>query len=176
LNFVCNSLRVLDKCWAVNGFLQTYEQLVSVFEPSRIAGVQEEVQLREQGKGYLAASSDDIHSPYSLACLYPPACALHEHPCADFGNFQVGVATAGPRECAVRTRRAGACRGQCALTVELHPQCWWLCCILSLRLQDPQGKQLEQAERLRFGRFYYRFPDVSATWQLCRCKCYLAGV
>jgi hypothetical protein len=33
-------------------------------------------------------------------------------------------------------------------------------CVCALTPQDPQGKQLEQAERLRFGRFYYRFPDV----------------
>lgn len=57
---------------------QTYEGVAEAFGVSRIAGVQEEVQLREQ----------------------------------DFGNFQ-----------------------------------------------DAEGKQREKAERLRFGRFFYRFPN-----------------
>ena len=57
---------------------QTYEGVAEAFGMSRIAGVQEEVQLREQ----------------------------------DFGNFQ-----------------------------------------------DAEGKQREKAERLRFGRFFYRFPN-----------------
>jgi broad specificity phosphatase PhoE len=57
---------------------QTYEGVAEAFGISRIAGVQEEVQLREQ----------------------------------DFGNFQ-----------------------------------------------DAEGKQREKAERLRFGRFFYRFPN-----------------
>jgi broad specificity phosphatase PhoE len=57
---------------------QTYEGVAQAFEPHEIAGVQEEVQLREQ----------------------------------DFGNFQ-----------------------------------------------DAEGKQREKAERLRFGRFFYRFPN-----------------
>jgi broad specificity phosphatase PhoE len=57
---------------------QTYEGVAQAFQPHEIAGVQEEVQLREQ----------------------------------DFGNFQ-----------------------------------------------DAEGKQREKAERLRFGRFFYRFPN-----------------
>jgi len=57
---------------------QTYDGVAEAFGPSRIAGVQEEVQLREQ----------------------------------DFGNFQ-----------------------------------------------DAEGKRREKAERLRFGRFFYRFPN-----------------
>lgn len=57
---------------------QTYDGVTQAFSPSRIAGVQEEVQLREQ----------------------------------DFGNFQ-----------------------------------------------DAEGKRREKAERLRFGRFFYRFPN-----------------
>ena len=57
---------------------QTYEGVAQAFAPHEIAGVQEEVQLREQ----------------------------------DFGNFQ-----------------------------------------------DAEGKQREKAERLRFGRFFYRFPN-----------------
>ena len=57
---------------------QTYEGVAQAFGPHEIAGVQEEVQLREQ----------------------------------DFGNFQ-----------------------------------------------DAEGKQREKAERLRFGRFFYRFPN-----------------
>jgi broad specificity phosphatase PhoE len=57
---------------------QTYEGVAQAFAPDEIAGVQEEVQLREQ----------------------------------DFGNFQ-----------------------------------------------DAEGKQREKAERLRFGRFFYRFPN-----------------
>ncbi|MEW5301967.1 MAG: hypothetical protein WDW36_004790 [Sanguina aurantia] len=58
--------------------LQTYDGISSCFPPSRITGVQEEVQLREQ----------------------------------DFGNFQ-----------------------------------------------DQKGMELEKSERLRFGRFFYRFPN-----------------
>lgn len=57
---------------------QTYEGVAQAFIPQQLAGVQEEVQLREQ----------------------------------DFGNFQ-----------------------------------------------DAEGKQREKAERLRFGRFFYRFPN-----------------
>jgi len=57
---------------------QTYEGVAQAFQPNEIAGVQEEVQLREQ----------------------------------DFGNFQ-----------------------------------------------DAEGKRREKAERLRFGRFFYRFPN-----------------
>jgi hypothetical protein len=49
-NFTVASKHALAHNLVVNNvFTQTYEQLVSVFEPSRIAGVQEEVQLREQG-------------------------------------------------------------------------------------------------------------------------------
>lgn len=46
---------------------------------------------------------------------------------------------------------------------QAHTKGWKPCSILSNRkrgmMQDAEGKQNEKAERLRFGRFFYRFPN-----------------
>ena len=42
-------------------------------------------------------------------------------------------------------------------------------------LQDAEGKQKEKAERLRFGRFFYRFPNGESGYGhlLSKCICYV---
>lgn len=51
----------------------------------------------------------------------------------------------------------------CALAaaVERVPTCEWVLggCADFGNFQDAEGKQKEKAERLRFGRFFYRFPN-----------------
>lgn len=55
--------------------LQTYEQLVSAFEPHQVAGVQEEVQIREQDFGNFQVNAQHAGA-WGGALLHKPLVVL----------------------------------------------------------------------------------------------------
>ena len=60
---------------------------------------------------------------------------------------------------ALTARLQLTCRGLAVLCNGMHEGPPAAVLSLSAYLQDAEGKQREKAERLRFGRFFYRFPN-----------------
>jgi hypothetical protein len=53
-----------------------------------------------------------------------------------------------------------ASRSGASTALGLQKRRWWAAWSKGVpRMQDAEGKQNEKAERLRFGRFFYRFPN-----------------
>ena len=149
--------------------VQTYEGLAMAFNPDQVQGVQEEVQLREQDFGNFQVGSVGVecnagglhkvlHS-WGLPCKH-----LNEALSGGWARW-VGVAAAGadrqlgrrqrwPLEQAFHPPPAPA-----PLVLPSPPPPRPPVSLCRTRTQDAEGKKREKAERLRFGRFFYRFPN-----------------
>ena len=115
--------------------------------PEQVQGVQEEVQLREQDFGNFQVGGW-VGGWVGEGLLNSPAAA----PCTCW----VGTGL----RCNVHVRRG--CRHHCdACHWSTHPPACLPGCLVCHPppLQDAEGKKREKAERLRFGRFFYRFPN-----------------
>ena len=139
------------------------------FNPDQVQGVQEEVQLREQDFGNFQVGSVGVecnagglhkvlHS-WGLPCKH-----LNEALSGGWARW-VGVAAAGadrqlgrrqrwPLEQAFHPPPAPA-----PLVLPSPPPPRPPVSLCRTRTQDAEWKKREKAERLRFGRFFYRFPN-----------------
>ena len=118
--------------------MQTTDAIASQFREEEVAGFQEEVQLREQDFGNFQARaapiacSDSILPSKSHVLLCTVTARLRR---------TRSLARCLDRSFFRRHRRESQHKSGVAL------------------VQDAEGKQREKAERLRFGRFFYRFPN-----------------
>jgi hypothetical protein len=117
-----------------------------VWPAAWLAGLQEEVQLREQDFGgfggrYTSISPSETHGITKTAQSCCARCSM---------------------SCRTPYRGAAAvpCHVvQCAAVCVWCPETFCVLCCIAGNFQHPEKIKADIAERNRFGRFYYRFPD-----------------